>query len=191
MNGFKKAVFAAALVFGGFSTSAYAGLINDSITLTGKLDGSTVSSQTQTIAAGTTPEFTNIASYLNFNFDQNSLTITVNKDTPTTAFPSTLGSFVFSGFNETITGLTFGSNSPRFNNFGASDYFLDTTTNTIGFDFSGVSPQNSQATLVFNIATPGGTTANDVPEPATVALLGLGLLGFAAARRKAGKRASV
>lgn len=191
MNGFKKAVFAAALVFSGFSTSAYAGLINDSITLTGKLNGSTISSQTRTIIAGVTPEFTNIATYLNFNFDQNLLTITVNKDTPTTAFPSTLGDFVFSGFNETITGLTFGSNSPKFNNLGDNTYLLDSATNSIILNFSGVSPHNSQATLVLNITTPAGATANDVPEPATAALLGLGLLGVAASRRKAGKRASV
>ncbi|WP_194714378.1 PEP-CTERM sorting domain-containing protein [Noviherbaspirillum soli] len=190
MNGFKKAFSVAALVIAGFSTSAYAGLINDTITLTGKLDGTTSSTQTKTIVAGTTPEFINIATYLNFNFDQNSLTITVNNNTPTSAFSSTLGKFVFSGFDETITGLTLSSNSPKFNNFGDTDYVLNSVTNTISFDFSGVSPQNSNSTLVFNIGTPGSTSSSNVPEPATVALLGLGLLGAAAARRDAGKRAN-
>jgi len=93
---------------------------------------------------------------------------------------------VFSGFNETITGLTFGSHSPKFNNLGDNTYLLDSATNSIILNFSGVSPHNSQATLVLNITTPAGATANDVPEPATAALLGLGLLGVAASRRVAG-----
>lgn len=188
MNAFEKAISVAALVIASFSTSAYAGLINDSITLTGKLDGTTTSSQLKTISTGATPEFSNIANYFNFNFDQNSVTITVTRDTPTSAFSSTLGNFVFSGFDETITGLSVGPNSPRFNNVTENNYSLDSVANTITFNFSGISPQNSQATLVFNIATSGSTTGNNVPEPTTVALLGLGLLGVAATRRKAGNR---
>jgi hypothetical protein len=51
-------------------------------------------------------------------------------------------------------------------------------------DFGGTVNQIAFDDITFGSATPGG----DVPEPGTLALLGLGLFGTAAARRRSSKR---
>jgi hypothetical protein len=51
---------------------------------------------------------------------------------------------------------------------------------------NGVHVQGNGVSSVF-FGTTGGGNGSEVPEPTTVALLGLGLLGFAASRRKAAK----
>jgi hypothetical protein len=53
--------------------------------------------------------------------------------------------------------------------------------------FTGNGSKTQTATITL-LALPGaGGGSNAVPEPATATLLGLGLLGFAASRRKAAK----
>lgn len=71
----------------------------------------------------------------------------------------------------------------------------------VGLDGAGGTPGNTEG--VFNpsfgaplndglpdVADAGGASSVDVPEPATIALFGFGLLGFAASRRRAAKRAT-
>lgn len=184
MNKFKKAVLAATVAIAGFSTGAHAALMGSNITLD---DGSSK----PTAQINEKSEFSNIAGYLDFDFSADQLIVTISQDLPKKfSFPSDLGSFVFSGFNDQISSFTMIKNAPQFQNFDAKSYSFNATSITL--DFAGVTPSNEQARLIFGINMPSsGGNGNNVPEPATVALLGLGLLGVAAARRKAGKRVGV
>ena len=184
MNSFKKVVFAVTMAIAGFSGAAHASLINDSITLTGKLTGNNVTSQNAVITNAI--EFSNIASYLNFDFSGTQLTVTVNDNIPDDfSFSNNLGTFVFSNFDDKISNFVINSNAPKFNNFGATDFSFN--DHSISLNFAGVEPQNRNARLIFDITADPAVPGAAVPEPATVALLGLGLLGVAASRRKFGK----
>jgi len=167
-----KAILAASIMLAGWSLTvlpARANLIGDTVTV----DGIWISPGSATVGAGI--EFSGVAGYINFDFDASSLTITNDVLHQWAGF----GNYVFSGFDDIITGVSIAENT------GFSGTIIDNysfTSNTLTLDMqSGFTSPG--AVLVFDI-----NTIEPVPEPSNYLLLGTGLVGFAGLMRLRGKR---
>jgi len=187
MNAFKKALVAVAIAMAGLSTGAQAAIIGDTITLT-----STDGTSTAIIDSGKDKiEFENVKSFFNFDFTETKLFIDIS-NLPIVKYDFEDNfNFVFSGFQDVISGFTFVDSAPKFNIFTSDNYSYDAHTITI--NFSGAQAQNKNSRMEFNILTTAvipevPAPGNAVPEPASAALLGLGLLAIATARRKFAKK---
>jgi hypothetical protein len=194
MKNFKNIVLAAIVAVAGIATSAHAAVITGH---PASLIGETITAQFEGAASATTTIGDGREFYIQytgynvvrgqrvpytyegivFDFGANTLTITTPNSNQGVEWGD-WGKLTFSGFDAILTGLTVASNS----GFGTDltyDALLDTKTNSIVLDFDGGSTNNKNAKLVFNVTA--------VPEPGSVALLGLGLMGVIAARRKSAK----
>ena len=163
-----------------FVGMANASLMGDTIIATG------ISLGPDTAEIGGGIEFTGVGGELNFDFADSSITsITYLPSTLTISMNSDLGSwggfgdYVFSDFDDTITGLTLDSNIGFLGTI-TSGYSFTSDSITIDMRASGRVSGEQNPLLVFNITT----SSAPVPEPATMVLFGIGLLGLAGVNRK-------
>jgi hypothetical protein len=158
------AVVAAAAFCAPFAAQANPSLIGDTIIAS----GSYLSSSTATVGNGI--EFTGIIGYINFDFGADTLTLT---PASTTLSWGGFGTYTFTGFSTPISSFNIASNDGF---FGTEITNYSFTPNSISIDMDyGYALYGTK--LVYNIEVA------KVPEPETFALLGIGLLGFALARR--------
>jgi hypothetical protein len=180
MNVLKK-VFLAATLVAGVSTGAQAGLIGDTITGTGT--GLVSANGTNSAVIGNSFEFVGMGGKVWFDFTPTQLILTVqNKN----VCWGDMGTYVFSGFDDTITSFVW---APENNNLisGITAADLSFANHSLSVRVHAGGPINVNSALDFNINVPVSVPGTSIPEPTSVALLGLGLLGFAAARRKSVK----
>ena len=198
MNQLKKIVLATIVAAAGIATSAQAGtvtghpasLLGDTITMSMGSSSAQeiIDAETEFAVPATVltskqvcifrtcwnyPVFQANDHGLVFDFGANTLTITTPNGLSSWG---DLGPITFSGFDAILTKVSLAS----IQGFGL-DFITDVKFNehSISFDLDGGFSAGAGAKLVYNITA--------VPEPTTVALLGLGLVGFAASRRKSAK----
>ena len=148
-----------------FAGSANATLIGDEISVS----GSSFTPGLATIGAGA--EFTFINDVF---FDFGSDTLTITHDETGTHGWGDFGFVTFSGFDDIITGLSLASAVGMTGDI-LSDFSF--TSDSLTFH-TGISNSQSFGQVVFDI------TQTSVPEPASIALLGLGLVSFCFSRKK-------
>ncbi len=160
-------IIIAAVTFA-FLLPAGATLIGDTITATGYQLGP----GTATIGAGIEFIAGDSIDLLNFDFDAGTLTVTRPGTTVLSYYD--FGDYVFSDFDDIITGLSVASNTGFTGPIGSNLRFA---AHSITLDMSG-GIAHVDDVLVFNITT------EPIPEPTTVLLLGSGLVGLAGFRRR-------
>lgn len=163
---FSRLIQSLCFAVGLFSASAQASLIGDTINASGLWLGPA----SATIGAGT--EFNFAGNYALFDFGASTLTITNNAAGSLSW--SDFQYFTFSGFDDTITGLSIASNS-GFSGHPLSGFSFTDHSITLHW---GIGQASAGAQLVFNIQTAS------VPEPESLLLVGIGLLAAFGLRRR-------
>jgi hypothetical protein len=157
------------------SNPASASLIGETISGSGL----TLSPTVATIGAGV--EFSGVNNgpgsddTIDFDFGANTLTIS-SKNFLTAWFG--MGTFTFGGFDEIIKSFSLTSNTGFSANF-ITDYSFTSDSITLNMDFGLVTNSQQGDVAVFNI-----NSNAEVPEPTSLALIGLALAGVSCVRRR-------
>jgi hypothetical protein len=162
----KYAINAILVVILGLAFNAQANMIGDTIT------GSGSSLQPATAIIGTGIEFDAHSGSMQFDFAENLLTVSVSNLFAWGGY----GDYIFSEFDDVITSVSLVSNTflSGFTNFSFDDHSITLDADSGERDLE----------IPTAIATFAIETRTNVPEPSTLILMGLGIIGVGAARMR-------